>query len=107
MRRRYRYNPATKEMELLSESQGSGRGILVCGDIEPFKSVVDGTTISGRAALREHNKRNGVTFTEDYKGEWDTKRKERDRMYGGDPKFDRQRRLPHVIRAVEQHMRRK
>ena len=111
MRRRYRQNPKTLEMELISETEGvracASRGVLICPDIQPFKSVVDGSVISGRAALREHNKRNNVTFTADFTNEWENKRKERESMYGGDPKFDRQRRLPHIVRAVEQHMRKK
>jgi hypothetical protein len=108
MRRRYRQNPKTLEMELISESEGSrsSRGVLICGDITPFKSVVDGTIISGRRALREHNKRNDVTFTEDFKGEWESKKKERDKMYSGDSSFDRKRRVDHITKAVEQHSRR-
>jgi hypothetical protein len=96
-------------MELISESEGKrpSRGVLICGDIAPFQSVVDGTVISGRRALREHNKRNNVTFTADFTNEWASKQKERERMYGGDQTFDRQRRLPHIIKAVDQHTRRK
>lgn len=108
MRRRYRYNPKTKEMELVSESIGTkSRGILICPDISPFKSVVDGTIITGRSKLREHNKRNDVTFTEDFRGDWDRSRKERDSMFSGDPKFDRKRRVEAVKNAVEQHTRRR
>jgi hypothetical protein len=108
MRRRYRYNPATKEMEQISESVGQrDRGILICPDIAPFKSVVDGTIITGRSKLREHNKRNDVTFSEDFRGDWERKGKERDSMYSGDPKFDRQRRVEHIKNAVEQHTRRR
>lgn len=107
MRRRYRYNPATKEMEQINEPGNRKRGILICPDIAPFKSVVDGTAITGRRALREHNKRNDVTFAEDFKGEWETKRKVRDSMYGGDPRFDRQRRIEAVKQAVEKHTRRR
>jgi hypothetical protein len=112
MRRRYRYNPATKEMELISESIGSvsqprNSGVLICPDISPFKSIVDGTVITGRRALREHNKRNDVTFTEDFRGTWASKRKERDSMYSGDPKFDRKRRVEAIQRAIETNTRRR
>lgn len=107
MRRRYRYNPTTKEMEEINETSFRSRGVLICPDISPFKSVVDGSTITGRRALREHNKRNNVTFAEDFKGEWDTKRKARDSMYGGDPKFDQRRRVEAIKNAVDQHTRRR
>jgi hypothetical protein len=96
-------------MEMISESQGKrpSRGVLICPDISPFKSVVDGSVITGRRALREHNKRNDVTFADDFKGEWADKRKTRDSMYGGDSKFDQKRRVEAIKNAVEQHTRRR
>lgn len=108
MRRRYKYNPATKEMELVSESIGlRDRGVLICPDIETFKSSVDGTVITGRRSLREHNKRNDVTFTEDFRGDWERKAKARDAMYSGDSKFDRTRRVEAIKQAVEKHSSRR
>jgi hypothetical protein len=35
-------------------------------DIESFVSPIDGTVVTGRASLREHNERNGVTNIADY-----------------------------------------
>lgn len=108
MRRRYRQNPKTLEMELLSDNtQPRDRGILICPDISPFKSVVDGTVVTGRRALREHNKRNDVTFAEDFRGDWDRAGKVRDSMYSGDSRFDRKRRVEHIVNAVEKHTRRR
>ncbi len=43
-------------------------GVTVVPDIQPFRSPVDGTLITGRAALREHNVRNNVVQTLDLKG---------------------------------------
>ena len=40
----------------------------VVGDIEPFVSTLDGTLISSRAVLREHNLRNNVVSLADVKG---------------------------------------
>lgn len=106
MRQRYRQNPKTLEMELISESEGfRPYGILVCPDIQPFKSIVDGTVITGRAALREHNRRNNVTFTEDYKQEWKDKAKAREKMFSGDPSFDRKRRVEAIQASIEKHRR--
>jgi hypothetical protein len=107
MRQRYRQNPKTLEMELISDNTPRKRGILICPDITPFKSIVDGSTISGRAALREHNKRNDVTFAEAFRGDWERGRKTRDSMYSGDPKFDRSRRVEAIKHAVETHTRRR
>lgn len=103
MRRRYRYNPKTKEMEEVRQHEAREWGVLVCADIEPFKSIVDGSVISGRAGLREHNRRNNVTFTEDYKDEWKGKACERERMFSGDPSYDKKRRVEAVRKAVEKH----
>lgn len=36
------------------------------GDIETFKSPIDGSIISDRAQLRKHNARHGVTDARDY-----------------------------------------
>ena len=55
------------------------------GDIEPFVSPVDGTVISDRKQLREHNKRNNVVNTAEFSPEFlERKREERERLYTGD-----------------------
>ncbi len=74
-------------------------------DIEPFVSPVDGTTISGRAALREHNRLHNVTNVADFENEWRRKAKERNAMYSGDRGFDAKRRKEAIIRAVNKHWR--
>lgn len=76
-------------------------------DLEPFVSPVDGTVVTGRAALREHDKRNGVTNVADYKNEWENRGTERAAFYSGDQKYDRERRREAIIRAVEKHERRR
>lgn len=43
-------------------------------DIEAFVSPIDGKIVSGRAALREHNKKHGVTNIADYSPEYFEKR---------------------------------
>lgn len=108
MRLRYRQNPKTLEMEPINDAADrKERGILVCPDISPFKSVVDGSVITGRRALREHNLRNNVTFTEDFRGDWENARKVRESMYSGDSKFDRRRRIEAIKRAVDQQSNRR
>lgn len=78
------------------------------GDIAPFVSPVDGSVISGRAAMREHFKQHGVTNVADYNkpgGEWERKGKEREKFFtaGG---YDTQRRREHLARAFEQAKKR-
>lgn len=57
-------------------------GAAVHGDIQPFVSPVDGSVISDRKQLREHNKRNNVVnaaeFTPEFYAE---KAKERANFY--------------------------
>jgi hypothetical protein len=76
-------------------------------DIEPFKSPVDGTIVSGRRSLREHNLRNNVTNAADFKETWEQARKDRESFYSGDTKFDRKERIEALKYAYEKHRRRK
>lgn len=76
-------------------------------DIESFVSPVDGTIVTGRAALREHNKRHNVTNVADFTGEWERKAKERAAMYSGDKNFDAKRRKEALIRSYDKLMRKK
>ena len=81
---------------------------MVMGDIEPFKSPVDGTIITGRAALRAHFKQHNVTYTSDYDspgGYWEKKRAEREKFYTPGAGADRERRIQHLIRAYDKHRR--
>jgi hypothetical protein len=55
------------------------------GDIESFVSPVDGSVISDRKQLREHNKRNNVVNSHEFSQDFlDRKKKERDRLYTGE-----------------------
>lgn len=75
-------------------------------DIEPFVSTVDGKVISGRRALREHNKRHGVTNAADFTNYWAKKAEERASFYSGDPKYDRKRRIEKLVHAYDKLSRR-
>ena len=60
-------------------------GIAVHGDIEPFVSPVDGSVISDRKQLREHNLRNNVVNTAEFNPEFlERKQKERERLHSGE-----------------------
>jgi hypothetical protein len=76
-------------------------------DIEPFVSPVDGKVITGRRALREHNKRHNVTNAADFKGTWEQAAKERAAFFTGDAKYDQKRRIEHLKRAYEKYERRR
>lgn len=71
-------------------------------DINPFVSTVDGSIISGRAALREHNRRNHVTSTEDFKEEWAAKAVERAKIFTGGSGRDSQNRREALARNYKE-----
>jgi hypothetical protein len=107
MRKRYVYNLKSGKMEEIPENKVRYRGVLIREDIKPYKSIVDGTTISGRKAMRDHDKRYGVTNVSDYKNEWANKAKERAKAFTPGAGYDKERRRERVIQAVDKHFRSK
>lgn len=79
-------------------------GHTVMGDIEPFVSPIDGTIISSRSKLREHNKRHGVTNIRDYGDSW-FQRKAQERTAELESRSDRCRRerIQTICDAIEKH----
>lgn len=73
-------------------------------DIEPFVSPVDGTVVTGRAALREHNLRNDVTNAADFRNEWADAAKRRADFFNG--KASDSSRARELAQAWEKHRRR-
>ena len=59
----YRYNPKSKEMELVYDSERVEHQHYVRGDIEPFVSPINGAVIGSRSDLRRHMKTHGVVPT--------------------------------------------
>lgn len=107
LRRRWRWNPDLNQLvEVSLEENQAPRSHEIMTDIEPFKSPVDGTIVSGRRALRDHNKRNNVTNAADFKETWEKARKERESFYSGESKYDRAARIDALKHAWEKHRRR-
>jgi len=82
------YNEETGKSEFIpideAAARRDGSGTSLHTAFEPFVSPVDGSVISDRRQLREHNARNNVVQTSEYGTEhWETKRKERERLYTG------------------------
>ena len=102
MRKRYR-QIGLELVEVSDDCDRVPHGTLIVPDLEPFKSPVDGSTITGRASLRAHNKRNNVTFADDFKDHWAQKRGERDEFYSGANKRDKQERIEAIKHAIEAH----
>jgi hypothetical protein len=68
--------------ESARRAAAASSGVAVHGDIEPFVSPVDGSVISDRKQLREHNKRNNVVNADEFSPEYyEQKAKERAKFY--------------------------
>jgi hypothetical protein len=64
-----RVNPdGTSRFDEVGARNNLGRSASIQGDIEAFVSPVDGTIISDRKQLREHNKRNKVENIQEFEG---------------------------------------
>ena len=82
---KWRQDRNTGKLVPIDEASRALSKFAIHGDIQPFVSIVDGTVISDRKQLREHNKRNNVVNASEFSQEWiDKKRKERDRIYTGE-----------------------
>lgn len=100
------WDPKVKELVEVTEQRSEPAAPLVMGDIPPFVSTVDGSIISGRAALREHNKRHGVTNAADFTHEWERAAEKRAEFFAG-KSFDRHERIEALKYAYEKHRRTK
>ena len=103
------YNKETGKSEFipLDESARQYNGHFVHGDVEPFVSPVDGTVISDRKQLREHNERNNVVPTSEFTSDWDAARKERDKYYKGEVDRQEKQRRREQMNEIINHLERK
>lgn len=91
------YNEEKDKYELvpIDESarvRGAVQGSAIHGDIQSFVSPVDGTVISDRKQLREHNKRNNVVSAAEFSDEYYARKaEERRRSMSGE--YSRQEQL--------------
>ena len=76
---RWIQHPITHELIPAEEYvRPSSGGHYIQNDIEPFISPVDGTVVSSRREMKEHNKRNNVVPAQEYdQGHYDAHAKKR------------------------------
>ena len=103
MKKSWVQDPATGKLipkeEWIHRSQPS---TYVHGDISPFVSPIDGSTIYTRRQLAAHNRRHGVTDVRDYGPDWfPRKAKERNAAITG--KHDKADRIEAIKRSLYQH----
>ena len=80
---------------------------FIQGDLQTFVSPIDGSVISDRRRLREHNLRHGVTDSRDYSDAWYEKKKhERAAIINGENKKSKSERIDDIQRAISQLERR-
>jgi hypothetical protein len=86
-RRRYIYDPATKELvevPLNYRHEPRDRQDLLWNDrIYDNLRATDGTDISSRRKHQTYMKQNGLTIADDFKNEWKQKAKERADFFQG------------------------
>lgn len=82
----YRQDPETLELRLIENASSVRKGdIFVRGDIDPFVSPIDGSTIRNRKDYEEHCKKHNVVPAQEFSPEFMArKRKERERLYKGE-----------------------
>ena len=109
MRWRQKYDKATGKSEFVPIDDAARRqadmGHAVHGDIEAFVSPVDGSVISDRKGLREHNKRNNVVNAAEFSPEhYEKAAKERARVYTGEKTSEEKQRRGEEINNIINHL---
>jgi len=89
MRKRYIQDPKTGKLHEVGRQQFQIHHIQ--GEIEPFKSPIDGSLINSRKQLEAHNRRHNVT-QDTFNGDYAAKQKEREAFYSPDQSYDSERR---------------
>tara|TARA_R110002020_G_scaffold117582_13_gene268888 strand:- start:593 stop:943 length:351 start_codon:yes stop_codon:yes gene_type:complete len=108
-----REDGSSEFVEIVSQSKGSNSAFhmdsaAVHGDISAFVSPIDGTVISDRKQLREHNKRNGVVAASEFSmGYYEDKAKERARLYTGEKTRAEKQRRGEEINNIINHLERR
>ncbi len=104
----YRQDPETgkfETLEFLEEKYGTARpnkNHLIMPDIKEFRSPITGEIISSRPKLKAHNRKHGVTNSEDYSQEYMVKRSnERVKKAKGQTSEDKAERIELIKHQLE------
>jgi hypothetical protein len=83
---RWRQDRLTGKLVPIDDAARKGStGAVIHGDIESFVSPVDGTVITDRKQLSEHNKRNNVVSADEFSPEhYARKAEERAKFFNGE-----------------------
>lgn len=104
------FNEETGKSEFIPIGDGHSRvaAPAVHGDIQPFVSPVDGTLITDRKQLREHNKRNNVVSASEFDdSHYKRRAEEKQRLLNGEhtreEKFARKQELYNQLIRAERN----
>ena len=105
---RQHFNEETGKSEFIPVDDAARRadGVAIHGPIEPFRSPIDGTVISGRKQYREHCEKHGVVPAAEFSNEYyERKAKERERFFTGEQtredSFRRKQEINEIINHIE------
>ena len=100
---RWRQDAKTGKLIPIDAAARRHDGHAIHGDIAPFVSPIDGTVISDRRQLEEHNKRNNVVNAAEFSPEfYAEKAKERANFYEGrHSRAETQRRKEEIHRVID------
>ena len=100
----YVQDKVTKKFVLKGTESQESAGYSIMPDIEPFISPITKEVITGRAALRAHNKKHGVTDSRDYSPELMKKlSKERDDRATGNTPQARKERVENINQVLRSY----
>ena len=98
MRKRYIQDPQTGK--LVEASVYRRPTHFIQGEIEPFKSPIDGSVISSRKELAEHNRRHNVT-QDSFNEAFAAREREKEAFYSADKSYDSKRRKAALKFAID------
>ncbi len=78
---RWRQDKETGKLIPVDEAAARRDFHSIHGDIEPFRSPVDGSVITDRKQLRDHNKRNNVVHADEFSPEFYERKAEERRKF--------------------------
>ena len=101
---RWRQDAKTLKLIPIDDSKPRSAGAVIFNDIEPFKSPIDGSIISDRKQLREHNKKHNVVQASEFSPEYyERKANERADLLSGTSKVGKADRIEAIKHALYKH----
>lgn len=102
------FDKETQKSEFIPIDDAARReaGIAIQGDIQPFRSPIDGTIISDRKQYREHMRKHNVVPAQEfspefYKAKAEERARELNGQYSREEKLERKREIYEIAQHLE------